>query len=365
MRRFMLLAGVAALTMSIPALATDADGRGRGGAQGRGQNAQAEHQGGGHARAERGRGGENRGQGRADRGQRQQADRGQGNRGGGRLNRQEQRTERAIQQERRLARDARLDGRGRGDTRRLIVEDGRDWRGWSDRRVAFRNRFGDDLVLFRANRDRRLAIGSAGCPPGLARHNLFCMPPGQLRKAQLIGQRLPFFGLGYNVPDRYRYRFMDDDRFVYRYGNDGAVYRFDRASSLVSSVFPLYSTGLFPGEPVPLGYDVYNVPFAYRGYYPDTRDYLYRYDNGAIYRVNRDSMLVDGIAALLTGGAGGLGGLGVGDPLPLGYDAYNMPFAYRDRYYDTPDYMYRYADGYVYQVDPETRLIQTVISLLV
>ena len=31
---------------------------------------------------------------------------------------------------------------------------------------------------------------------------------------------------------------------------------------------------------------------------------------------------------------------------------------------DTPQSQYRYNDGYVYQVDPKTQLIQTVIQLL-
>ena len=52
------------------------------------------------------------------------------------------------------------------------------------------------------------------------------------------------------------------------------------------------------------------------------------------------------------------GGLSVGQPLPLGYDAYNVPYAYRTTYYDTPDTWYRYNDGYVYQVDPRTRLVK-------
>ena len=75
--------------------------------------------------------------------------------------------------------------------------------------------------------------------------------------------------------------------------------------------------------------------------------------------------MVDGVAALLTSGVGGLGGLGVGDRLPLGYDVYNVPLDYRDRYVDGPDSWYRYADGSIYQVDPETQLIQAVISMLV
>jgi len=43
---------------------------------------------------------------------------------------------------------------------------------------------------------------------------------------------------------------------------------------------------------------------------------------------------------------------------------YNVPYGYRDQYYDTPDALYRYSDGYVYQVDPETRLIAAAIELL-
>jgi len=355
MRKLMLLAGAAALGLTVPALA-QGQGRGGGHGKGQGQAAHAQHQGGGQDRAERGRG----------KGQQTQAARGHGNdaRGARQLNREERRAERAIQQERRVVRDARRDGRvdrGRGDVRLARIEDGRDWRGWASRRLAVDS----DVVGLRG---RRLAIGPAGCPPGLAKQNAFCMPPGQLRhlqRAQLIGQRLPFSNLGYNIPDRYRYRFMDNDRFIYRYGNDGTVYRFDRGSGLVNSIFPLASSGLFMGQPLPIGYDVYNVPLAYRGYYPDSNDYLYRYDGNSIYRVNPETRLVEGIVALLTGGNGGLGALGVGDRLPMGYGAYNVPLAYRDTYYDNDQRMYRYADGAIYQVDPQTQLIQAIISLLV
>jgi hypothetical protein len=251
------------------------------------------------------------------------------------------------------------------DQRRLArrdrIEDRRDWQRWAEQRALAANRFNRDFVRLPG---RRLAVGPAGCPPGLARQNAFCMPPGQLRRAQFIGQRLPLASLGYNIPERYRYRFADDRRFFYRYGNDGAIYRFDRTSGLVSSIVPLASTGLMLGEPLPLGFDVYNVPLAYRGFYPDSDDYLYRYDGNAIYRVNNESRLVEGIVALLTGGSGGLGALGVGDLLPSGYDVYNVPLDYRDTYYDTDDSLYRYADGAIYEVDPQTRLIESVISLL-
>ena len=52
-------------------------------------------------------------------------------------------------------------------------------------------------------------------------------------------------------------------------------------------------------------------------------------------------------------------------PLPAGYDVYNVPFQYRDRYYDTADNMYRYNDGYIYQVDAKTRLISAVIDAII
>ncbi len=51
------------------------------------------------------------------------------------------------------------------------------------------------------------------------------------------------------------------------------------------------------------------------------------------------------------------GGLSVGQPLPMGYSAYNVPMAYRSNYYDTPDAWYRYDNGYIYAVDPGTRMV--------
>ncbi len=59
------------------------------------------------------------------------------------------------------------------------------------------------------------------------------------------------------------------------------------------------------------------------------------------------------------------GDLGVGSRLPAGYDTYNVPFAYRDRYADSAANWYRYNDGYIYQVDPRTRLISAVINAIV
>lgn len=354
MRKLFLLVGVAALAASMPAFAGE-KGRGQGGGGGHSHHAQGK--GGGHGNAQRARGRQHQARGQVRGGERRaerRVDRG----GERRINRAEQRAERAIQQDRRQIREARRDNRheNRADVREARREDRRDWRGFAERRLAQRDRWRGGVV-------RNAALGG-DCPPGLARQNRFCMPPGQLRTARLIGQRLPFAGLAYNVPELYRARFADNDRWFYRSDDSGYVYRFDRRSSLVSAVYPLFGNDLMIGEPLPLGYEVYNVPLAYRGYYPDNDDYYYRYDDGAIYRVGRENNLVDGVVALLTGGVGGLGGLGVGDPLPAGYDVYNVPMSYRDRYYDSDQSWYRYADGAVYQVDPQTRLIEAVVSLL-
>jgi hypothetical protein len=162
------------------------------------------------------------------------------------------------------------------------------------------------------------------------------------------------------VPEAYRGWYRDDDRYLYRSG-DGFIYRVNRQNSLVDGLIPLFGTGSYYslGDPWPQPYNFYNVPYQYRSLYADTPDYYYRYGDGAIYRVNTGSGVVDSIVALLAGD------LGVGSRLPMGYDAYNVPFAYRDRYYDTADNWYRYNDGYIYQVDPTTRLVTAVIDALV
>jgi hypothetical protein len=55
---------------------------------------------------------------------------------------------------------------------------------------------GDRVVLF-ADRDRDVVrtyyvdtYGRAGCPPGLAKKNNGCLPPGQAKKRYVVGQRL-------------------------------------------------------------------------------------------------------------------------------------------------------------------------------
>jgi hypothetical protein len=204
----------------------------------------------------------------------------------------------------------------------------------------------------------RYRSGGNGCPPGLANKENGCLPPGQA--ARFLGARLQDNYANSQLPFQYRSWYRDDGDHFYRSG-DGYIYRVNRSNNLVDGLIPLFSGGDYyaVGDRWPANYNFYNVPYQYRDYYADTGQYNYRYGDGAIYRVNNGSGLIDGIVALLAGD------LGVGQQLPTGYDVYNVPFQYRDRYYDTADNMYRYNDGYIYQVDPKTRLISAVIDAII
>src|SRR3546814_3418409 len=70
---------------------------------------------------------------------------------------------------------------------------------------------------------------------------------------------------------------------------------------------------------MPIGYDAYNVPYPYRDYYYDTDDAYYRYGDGGIFQVDPATGMIEAIVALLAGD------LNIGQPLPTGYDAYNLP----------------------------------------
>jgi len=278
-----------------------------------------------------------------------------------------------------------------------------------DRRGVVRIRDVDRDQLF----VRRLGYGVDGCPPGLAKKGNGCMPPGQA--AKFIGQPLlaaTRFGALEPLPRSFGSLFYDNDDYYYRYGG-GYVYRVDRDRDLISGLIPLvgaaligqplgsnyinpyyqpsYFSSFYPNSPydcyrygygyvyetdcmtgvvedviptydygygvgqiMPAGYSYYNVPYAYRSYYADDDDYYYRYAPGAIYQVDRDTSLISAVVSLLTGG------LSVGQPLPVGYSAYNVPMAYRSTYYDQPDVWYRYDNGYIYAVDPHTHLVRNI-----
>ena len=260
-------------------------------------------------------------------------------------------------------------------------------------------------------------FGIGGCPPGLASKG--CMPPGQA--AKLLGTRwsdagrLATFGA---LPLSARYLYPDTDDYYYRYG-DGYVYRVDRGDQLISAllplafgggynpgsyfpssymndyyvpnyygfnsfypdspyscnryvnglvyqmdcasgyidnVIPLYDSGYGVGQLLPTGYGYYNVPYQYRDMYYDTSDSGYWYAPGAIYQYDPSSSLITSVAALLSPG------FSVGQQLPYGYDAYNVPYDYRATYYDTPDAWYRYNNGGIYRVDPTTQLVTALVA---
>ena len=79
---------------------------------------------------------------------------------------------------------------------------------------------------------------SAGaCPPGLAKKGNGCLPPGQAKKLG-VGDRYGYPTDRYYVPERYRDRYRDNDEALYRY-RDGNVYEIDRDSGLITEIVRL------------------------------------------------------------------------------------------------------------------------------
>ena len=203
----------------------------------------------------------------------------------------------------------------------------------------------------------RAAITPQGLPHLLGRHDMRPMKELKVKDRVRLGERLAASAFA-PVPTYYRARFNDTPDYYYRYDNDyGYVYRVNRTNNLVSALVPLFG-GYNVGDPFPMTYRSSYVPLAYQPYYYDTPDYRYRYDGNAIYRVDAGTGLIAGIVALLTGNQ-----LGVGQMLPANYGVYNVPLAYRSSYYDTNDAWYRYGDGYIYQVDPYSRRIEASYPL--
>lgn len=215
--------------------------------------------------------------------------------------------------------------RGRGHDREIV---GR----WHDVDVVRFNTF--------ASVPRRGLI--AGCPPGLAKKHNGCRPPGQARHWHY--DRPGFWGLRLD-DGRYWY----DDGYLVRLGPDGRIGGF----------VPLLGGALAIGNVWPTFYEPVAVPVYYESYYGLGQYDAYRYADNVIYRVDPETAAITSVAALLTGDD-----FVVGNPMPVGYDVYNVPYPYRAQYYDRPDALYRYSDGYIYQLDPETRLIAAAIELI-
>ena len=87
---------------------------------------------------------------------------------------------------------------------------------------------------------RQYALGARGsCPPGLAKKNNGCMPPGQAKKIYNVGQRYNRnFGTTWTygqIPEylRSQHSFDQSDRYYYR---DGYLYQVDPKTMLVEQV---------------------------------------------------------------------------------------------------------------------------------
>jgi hypothetical protein len=84
-----------------------------------------------------------------------------------------------------------------------------------------------------------VGYGVGGCPPGLAKKNNGCLPPGQAKKMFRIGQR---YDLGYGtrygfgqIPYSLRNQYDLDPRDRYYYDN-GYLYQVDPRTLLVQQV---------------------------------------------------------------------------------------------------------------------------------
>ena len=77
------------------------------------------------------------------------------------------------------------------------------------------------------------------CPPGLAKKNNGCLPPGQAKKLYHTGQHWPRnYGYAWNYNQipydmRSQYHFDPNDRYYY---GDGYIYQVDPATMLISQV---------------------------------------------------------------------------------------------------------------------------------
>ncbi len=220
-------------------------------------------------------------------------------------------------------------------------------------RDAERTRYVDDRRFYLRDRSRDLI---RGCPPGLAKKDNGCQPPGQARTngeyQNRFYDRAPF---GYAYRPRL-FGLTNYDSGDYSYG-DGYLIR--RTRNGLDGYIPLLGGALAIGNRWPQSYDYYPVSDYYVDYYNLGSSDRYRYAENVIYRVDPDDESITSLAALLTGDD-----IAVGQPMPPGYDVYNVPNPYRDRYYDTPEANYRYSDGYIYRIDPTTQLVAAAIDLL-
>lgn len=115
------------------------------------------------------------------------------------------------------------------DHQRYVAQQ-RTYSQWDDRRAAYQ---GDGRGYWdgsRYYRDGRYYGGN--CPPGLAKKNNGCLPPGQAKSRYSVGQRLPNAYWDDYIPSQYRDRYNDG---TYRY-NDGYVYRVNPQTYVIEEI---------------------------------------------------------------------------------------------------------------------------------
>lgn len=210
-----------------------------------------------------------------------------------------------------------------------------------------RSRDGEDQY-----RREWIAISAPACPPGLGKRSTGCLAPGSaMTTAGDRPYRDRYFGAYrpalFGMPTRARANYAYKDGYLIPVSGSGL------------DIVPLLGGALAAGRLWPEGYP--NLPIAdwQRKFFGLENPRNYRYADNVIYRVDPQTSAIQSVVALLTGMD-----FAVGQPMPAGYDVYNVPGPYRARYSDTDDTLYRYADGRVYEIDPATNLIARAIDLV-
>ena len=282
MRILLLAASALALSVGTSSLA---QGNGGGGGGGGGKPERA-HQGGG-GKPERAHQGGARGDGQ----QAERGNRGQGGGGGDRAGRgnghqrQMERAQRGPDREMRGREREMVQDRGR-EERRIERADRRDERQF-DRQVRTEERgerrlnrravrVEDSRDLARLTWDQDRSIGR-GCPPGLAKKNNGCMPPGQA-KQMADGQN--WYRNWWSAPQSQSYQY--NDGYLVRTNNGGSVEQF----------IPLLGGALWPGQTWPDQFQASPVADYHLDYFGLQDNQDYRFADGAIYGVDPTNDLI-------------------------------------------------------------------------
>ena len=133
------------------------------------------------------------------------------------------------------------------------------------------------------------------------------------------------------MPFSARYLYPDTDDYFYRYG-DGYMYRVDRGDQLISALLPLASAAVIARAAISRRRTEQLRPELLRvqQFYPDYGSTIVTATSTAwSIRWTAPAATIDNVIPLYDSG------YGVGQMLPASYGYYNVPYQYRDMYYDT------------------------------